>query len=140
MITLAQAVTNGTGIERKFNCPVHPDATASASVNVAKGIWYCYGCHASGTVDGKIFDEIDAETVYQSVKEILHENEVEYRPEGWLDQFDAGQARSEYWLSRASSRARSSILPAGFMTPSRTRPPIRCVRLAGVFWAWCDEI
>lgn len=52
--SLKEAVAEGRGIERPFNCPVHPDAHASASVNVEKGVWYCYACGASGkTLEGK---------------------------------------------------------------------------------------
>ena len=50
-------------------------------------------------MDGAIYDEVDGETIYQAVQEILEEHEVDYRPEGWLDQFDAGQL-CDYWLNR----------------------------------------
>ena len=39
--SLREALDSGRGIERPFNCPVHPDAHASASVNVLKGVWHC---------------------------------------------------------------------------------------------------
>lgn len=41
IITLDEALSVGRGTERSFNCPSHEDANASASVNVAKGVWYC---------------------------------------------------------------------------------------------------
>jgi len=53
MMTLDDAMAKGRGIERPFNCPVHEDSNASASVNVVKGVWCCFACGASGTVDGK---------------------------------------------------------------------------------------
>lgn len=50
-VTLEEALRLGQGIERPFCCPVHGDSHASASVNVAKGVWYCYACGATGQVD-----------------------------------------------------------------------------------------
>jgi len=29
-------------------CPFHPDRTPSLSIDVAKGLWYCHGCHVGG--------------------------------------------------------------------------------------------
>lgn len=53
-VSLREAVEQGRGVERPFNCPEHDDRNASASVNVEKGVWYCYACNASGkTQDGK---------------------------------------------------------------------------------------
>jgi len=51
--SLEDALASGHGIERPFCCPVHGDSNASASVNVIKGVWCCYACKATGTVDGK---------------------------------------------------------------------------------------
>ena len=53
MITLEQALSSGTGVERAFNCHVHPDVNASASVNIIKEVWYCYSCGAKGSTKGK---------------------------------------------------------------------------------------
>jgi 5S rRNA maturation endonuclease (ribonuclease M5) len=53
MTTLAEALADGRGNERPFRCHEHDDSSASASVNVAKGVWFCFTCHAKGTVDGK---------------------------------------------------------------------------------------
>lgn len=54
MSTLDDVLLNGRGIERPFQCPAHGgDSPNSASVNVVKGVWYCYVCGASGTTDGK---------------------------------------------------------------------------------------
>lgn len=53
MTSLQEAVSGGQGIERPFRCHEHDDNQASASVNVAKGVWYCYACGAKGTIDGK---------------------------------------------------------------------------------------
>ena len=50
MSTLEEAIALGQGIERPFQCEVHDDTNASASVNVLKGVWYCHACGASGAV------------------------------------------------------------------------------------------
>lgn len=99
MITLAQALSSGVGIERKFTCPVHRDVNPSASVNILKGVWYCYRCHAHGTVDGAVYDDMDDDTFATALERLVGEEEHEFHPESWLDQFDAGLA-CEYWLSR----------------------------------------
>lgn len=46
--SMREAIQNGRGVERPFNCPVHGDDNASASVNVVKGVWVCYACRATG--------------------------------------------------------------------------------------------
>ena len=38
------------GTELRLTCPFHEDATPSLSVNVARGIFYCFGCRAKGDV------------------------------------------------------------------------------------------
>ncbi|HWO50935.1 MAG TPA: toprim domain-containing protein [Ornithinibacter sp.] len=53
MISLEEALTNGRGTERPFQCPEHDDKQASASVNVVKGVWFCHACHAKGVTAGK---------------------------------------------------------------------------------------
>jgi DNA primase len=99
VITLTQALANGTGTERKFSCPVHHDTNPSASVNVVKGKWFCYVCHAHGTLDGAVYDDLDAYAILDTITAMLDEPESEYHSEGWLDQFDAGRP-CEYWLAR----------------------------------------
>lgn len=47
-ISLADAIENGRGAERPFNCPWHGDKNASASVNVEKNVFYCYVCQKGG--------------------------------------------------------------------------------------------
>jgi Toprim-like len=53
MTSLAEAITYGEGIERPFQCPEHEDHQASASVNVVKGVWFCYACGAKGAAEGR---------------------------------------------------------------------------------------
>lgn len=96
MTTLAEAVASGYGTERTFNCPVHHDEHPSASVNVAKGVWYCYRCHAHGRLDGSLFEDVDPTLI---VRKLLADDEHGFYPESWLDSFDAAGPGS-YWLSR----------------------------------------
>jgi DNA primase len=53
MTSLEEAIANGQGVERPFKCFVHEDHMASASVNVIKGVWYCFSCQAHGNIDKK---------------------------------------------------------------------------------------
>ena len=99
MITLAQALSSGVGIERKFNCPAHRDVVPSASVNVLKGKWYCYTCHAHGTTDGAVYDDVDDDAFLAALDQLIGVSERAFHPESWLDQFDAGLP-CEYWCSR----------------------------------------
>ena len=40
------------GTELRLSCPFHEDATPSLSVNVSRGIFYCFGCKSKGdTID-----------------------------------------------------------------------------------------
>lgn len=92
MITLEEALDFGRGIERPFCCPSHPDMHASASVNVAKGVWYCYACAAKGRVDGKRVPT-DAELAAM----LRPDETTRVYPPSWLELFtsDAG-----YWTGR----------------------------------------
>lgn len=93
--TLAEAITDGRGVERPCLCPVHDDTNASASVNVLKGLWVCYTCGAAGTVDG--FDTVpDAEALLRLMRGA---EPMRTLPEAWLDLFDAYEP-SRYWSAR----------------------------------------
>lgn len=94
IITLEDALTTGRGQERPFNCPVHGDDNASASVNVNLGWWYCFACGAKGTIDGFVPDPT---MVLKMLEESLAPPRV--FAESWLDVFDAHHV-SEYWSSR----------------------------------------
>lgn len=95
--TLQDALIKGSGTERSFRCPVHDDNHASASVNVNKGVWFCYACGAKGKVDGYIPPQSDTD-FYNEIMDIL-DNENTYYAEAWLDQFDSGPVHP-YWLGR----------------------------------------
>lgn len=100
--TLEDALIKGKGTERSFRCPVHDDTHASASVNVNKGVWYCFSCGAKGKVDGYLPDQ-DVADVRDEVLALLSEEKV-IHSEKWLDQFDSGPVHP-YWLSRFSEEA-----------------------------------
>jgi len=91
--TLDDALADGRGVERSFNCHVHDDSSASASVNVSLGVWYCYACGARGTVDGYTPDP----SVTLSL--LTDDSGVHRYAEEWLDLFDAHHG-SPYWTSR----------------------------------------
>lgn len=91
IITLEHALSVGRGVERPFQCPSHDDRSASASVNVLKGVWYCHACFASGRVDGNrvpTMEELEAM--------LEPEKAVRRYPESWLALFGVGG----YWLDR----------------------------------------
>jgi len=92
-ITLDEALAQGRGTERPFCCPVHDDSNASASLNVAKGVWYCHACKASGTVEGHV------PSVEEIIKILAGEVEPRTYAESWLDLFDAYEP-SKYWSDR----------------------------------------
>jgi hypothetical protein len=96
--TLAEAlVANDPRWERPFICPVHNDHKASASVNVQKGVWTCYTCHAKGTTEGVEYDET-LDLAY--IDALLAEPQV--LSERYLDMY---REIHPYWLSRFSREA-----------------------------------
>lgn len=93
MITLDQALSTGRGVERAFNCPVHDDRNASASVNTVKQVWFCYACGAHGSVEDHVPTTDDVLRVLQGdAPPVIY-------PESWLDLFDAYEP-SPYWTKR----------------------------------------
>lgn len=93
-LSLEEALVEGRGVERPFRCPEHDDHNASASVNVVKGLWICYACGASGTVDGK-----KAPSVKDLQQMLAPEESVRLYPERWLELFEGG----DYWATRFPS-------------------------------------
>lgn len=58
-LQIENVVSNYTALKRmggylKGSCPFHSEKTASFTVTPHKGIFYCFGCHASGDVVGFI--------------------------------------------------------------------------------------
>jgi len=101
--TLSEALRYGHGVERPFLCPEHGDSRPSASVNIAKGVWYCYTCHAHGTLTG---EARLVEPDYQQMKLWLGRklDEGKIYPEAWLNRYDAGPVHP-YWLERVGEAA-----------------------------------
>jgi DNA primase len=100
-LTLAEALRFGRGIERPFLCPEHGDSRPSASVNIVKGKWYCYTCHAHGSLGG---EALLAEPDYHTMKLWLDKKLEEGRvyPEAWLSRWDAGDVHP-YWEARVGA-------------------------------------
>lgn len=96
LTTLAEAIASGWGTERSFNCHVHDDSNASASVNVEKGVWFCYACGAKGKVND-VIENPDMTYLPKRIERMLEVPPEPY-PESWLDLFDA--EIHEYWLER----------------------------------------
>lgn len=104
--SLEEAVAIGVGTERQFLCHVHDDNNASASVNVIKGLWVCYGCGAGGRVDVDNV-EINPEWLVRNLKrleETLASGGPKTYSEAWLSLFTAG-GPGDYWLSRFTPEA-----------------------------------
>lgn len=95
--SLDEAVEEGEGVERPFKCHMHDDSSASASVNVDKGVWYCFSCFASGRVDrkGRTFTS----EMKQTLAAFAEGGEYAKHQVGWLDIFD-GQQTHPYWEER----------------------------------------
>lgn len=89
--TLADALASGRGIERPFQCTEHDDSNASASVNIAKKVWYCYACNAKGVVDSNRVPTID-----ELLSMLEPEKACREYPTSWLDTFGSGG----YWAER----------------------------------------
>lgn len=94
-LTLDEALSLGRGVERPFRCPVHEDKNASASVNVLKGVWFCYACQARGTVDGK-----KAPSTSDLLAMLEPESAARNYPEAYLELFQPSNLLETYWSLR----------------------------------------
>jgi hypothetical protein len=92
--TLQEAIELGQGVERPFRCTEHEDSHASASVNVVKGVWYCYVCHAKGGVDTK-----KAPTLDMLAQMLEPEKNCRIYPESYLELF-GNDLPHTYWATR----------------------------------------
>jgi len=102
-LTLAEALRFGRGVERSFLCPEHGDSRPSASVNIVKGKWFCYTCHAHGDLTGEArLIEPDYETTKLWIDRKLATGKV--YPESWLNRWDAGPVHP-YWVGRVGEAA-----------------------------------
>lgn len=91
MTTLEEALANGRGTERPFQCFKHEDSNASASVNVIRSVWYCYVCKVGGVVDSNRVPTTD-----ELLAMLEPEKACRTYPTSWLDVFDYGG----YWEDR----------------------------------------
>lgn len=100
-LTLAEALANGSGVERQCLCPVHGDTHPSASVNTIKMVWVCYSCGAHGKVGG---DDLLAPIDFQALRRHLKKKStpVASIPEGMLNVY---QEDHPYWLRRFTRAA-----------------------------------
>ena len=102
-LTLAEALRFGRGIERSFLCPEHGDSRPSASVNIVKGKWFCYTCHAHGELTGEArLAEPDYEATKLWIDRKLAVGKI--YPESWLSRWDAGPVHP-YWIGRVGEAA-----------------------------------
>lgn len=102
-LTLSEALRWGHGIERPFLCPEHGDSRPSASVNIVKGKWFCYTCHAHGDLTGEArLTEPDYESMKLWLDTKLAEGTI--YPETWLSRWDAGPIHP-YWMARVGEAA-----------------------------------
>lgn len=93
MTTLEEALASGQGIERPFRCTAHDDTTASASVNILKGVWVCFACGACGMADGA--RKAPSQAVLEAM--LKPERAARHYSEAWLDLFTPD---ATYWLTR----------------------------------------
>ena len=93
MITLEEAIAKGRGTERAFSCHAHANRSITASVNVMKGVWYCYSCAAHGEIEDHV------PTVEDALSILSGEKRARTYAEEWLDAFDMDYS-SPYWVSR----------------------------------------
>lgn len=106
-LTLAEALRYGHGVERPFLCSEHGDSRPSASVNIIKKRWWCFTCHAHGTLGG---EALLAEPDYYTMKLWLDNKMAEgtIYPESWLSRYDAGPVHP-YWVERVGEAAARSF-------------------------------
>lgn len=56
----------GKSVDALVRCPFHKDNTPSLSVNLPKGIYHCFSCRRSGTIE-KLFKEYTGESLYKTL-------------------------------------------------------------------------
>lgn len=95
--SLDEALEQGEGVERPFQCGVHGDRNASASVNVDKGVWYCFSCGASGRAERGKGTTLTKE-MKQAIASFIEDAKVYHQP-AWLDWFDK-YGPHPYWVDR----------------------------------------
>lgn len=61
-------------------CPFHQEKTPSFSVSSEKGLYYCFGCHASGDVISFLM-KIEGLTFAETVEKLAEQVHMELPPE-----------------------------------------------------------
>ena len=99
-VDLRQALENGRGHERAFNCPMHDDKHASAYVNPDKGVWYCFVCQKGGKTQAGRHD-----TEY--IKAMDPDEPIPVLPMAALATTNAWSGYGDYWANRFGVEAAS---------------------------------
>jgi len=116
VITLESVLATGRGSERPFTCVAHDNNSVTASVNVMKGVWYCYSCNAHGKIDNHV------PTVDEAVAVLAGTEPPRTYAEEWLDLFDADYV-SPYWVKRVGLNvASANRCGTDLLTASPTYP------------------
>ncbi len=84
-VSLRQAGERWMGV-----CPFHQESQPSLSVHPERGLFYCFGCHASGDVID-FYSQINGLDFVEAVRELAGEAGVELNTQG--DSHAGGQAR-----------------------------------------------
>lgn len=95
VITIAEALATGRGVERPIRCPKHNDAHASASLNVLKRVWVCYACGESGKVDSKAIPKAEDLLAMMKPEEAARGYSMR-----WLSLFTNVDPAENYWCWR----------------------------------------
>ena len=94
--------------QQSIKCPVHDDRVASASANMADGLWVCYTCGAAGT----------GVHIVQELEEMSYEDAYEYC-EGLLDGCGREVSGESDWIpSRKVPKRKRNKLGGGGYRPS----------------------
>lgn len=119
-VTLQEALTSGTGIERPFTCPVHDDRNPSASVNVQRRVWFCYSCGAGGRLPDDV--EPDYKALTNRIRALL--DGPQERP--WTaTMIDLHSRPHPYWRSRFSEDAVQHFALGSDPATGRAAYPVR---------------
>jgi DNA primase len=118
------------GDEMLVSCPHpdHEDTNPSASINVRKRLWVCYGCGKGGSLDRLLNDRVADEAVEDVLKDLadlFRDQGPKVYPEAWLDQFDAVGVHP-YWTRRGLSEPLCRQFRLGYdLESQRATYPLR---------------
>jgi DNA primase len=78
-------------------CPFHKEKTPSFKVDPAQKVYYCFGCHAGGSVFN-FFQEIEKVSFTQAVKDLARRAGVEVRYEDGTDLVEIDNTKNDEYL------------------------------------------